>query len=126
MPDPSPETEAPSSNSRVCDEIGRAVGSLWQRRSGVRPTSVQTEFINDVVRCTIDRGAEVEPAADGEAPEPATGKSDPLGDVGYQRLAQVAVSEATGRTVTGFIAKRVKEGEPATNSFILEPVRTRH
>jgi hypothetical protein len=119
MPDPSPETEAPSPTSQVCDQIGRAVGSLWQRRSGVRPTSVHTEFVNDVVRCTIDRGAEPEPEAE------ATG-SETLGDLGYQRLAQVAVAEATGRTVTGFIAKRVKDGEPATNAFILEPVRTRH
>jgi hypothetical protein len=118
MPDPSPETDVQSSTSQVCDQIGRAVGSLWQRRSGVRPASVHTEFVNDVVRCTIDRGAE--PDADAE---PAT---ETLGDLGYQRLAAVAVSEATGRTVTGFIAKRVKDGEPATNAFILEPVRTRH
>ena len=121
MPDPSPETDVPTSTSQVCDQIGRAVGSLWQRRSGVRPASVHTEFINDVVRCTIDRGPEPEADPDAEAPA-----SDSLGDLAYRRLAQVAVSEATGRTVTGFIAKRVKEGEPATNAFILEPVRTRH
>jgi hypothetical protein len=119
MPDPSPDTEVKSSTSQACDEIGRAVGALWQRRAGVRPASVHTEFVNDVVRCTIDRGAE--PEADAEP-----SNADPLGDLGYQRLAQVAVSEATGRTVTGFVAKRVKDGEPATNSFILEPVRTRH
>jgi hypothetical protein len=121
MPDPSPEADAPSSTSQVCDQIGRAVGSLWQRRSGVRPTSVDTEYVNDVVRCTINPGAETE--ADAEAETAASGG---LGTIGYQRLAQVAVSEATGRTVTGFVAKRVKEGEPATNAFILEPVRTRH
>jgi hypothetical protein len=119
MPDPSSETDVQSSSSQACDQIGRAVGALWQRRAGVRPTSVHTEFVNDVVRCTIDRGDEA--TADTE-----TAASDSLGDLGYQRLAQVAVAEATGRTVTGFVAKRVKEGEPATNSFILEPVRTRH
>jgi hypothetical protein len=125
MPDPSPETDTRSSNTQVCDQIGRAVGSLWQRRSGVRPASVHTEFINDVVRCTIDRGEEPEVEADADAEAP-NGSSDSLGDLAYRRLAQVAVSEATGRTVTGFIAKRVKDGEPATNAFILEPVRTRH
>jgi hypothetical protein len=86
MPDPSPETDVPTSTSQVCD-----------------------------------RGPEPEADPDAEAPT-----SDSLGDLAYRRLAQVAVSEATGRTVTGFIAKRVKEGEPATNAFILEPVRTRH
>lgn len=121
MPDPSPEADAPSSTSQVCDQIGRAVGSLWQRRSGVRPTSVDTEYVKDVVRCTINPGAETEADAEAE-----TAPSGGLGTIGYQRLAQVAVSEATGRTVTGFVAKRVKEGEPATNAFILEPVRTRH
>ena len=119
MPDPSPETDTSSSNSHVCDEIGRAVGSLWQRRSGVRPTSVHTEYVKDVVRCTIDRDAAAE--ADGEQAAESS-----LGALSYQRLAAVAVSDLTGRTVTGFVAKRVKEGEPATNAFILEPIRTRH
>jgi hypothetical protein len=121
MPDPTPEAETQSAASQVCDEIGRAVGSLWQRRSGVRPNSVETVYVKDVVRCTIDRGPEPEPDADAE---PA--KDNALGPLAYQRLAAVAVSDLTGRTVTGFVAKRVKDGEPATNSFILEPVRTRH
>ena len=119
MSDPSPQTEPASSTSQVCDEIGRAVGSLWQRRSGVRPNSVQTEYVKDVVRCTIDRGAEPGPDAD-PAPEST------LGALTYQRLAAVAVSDLTGRTVTGFVAKKVKDGEPQTNAFILEPLRTRH
>lgn len=120
MPDPSPETEAPSANSLVCEEIGRAVGSLWQRRSGVRPNSVRTEYVKDVVRCTIDRGAEPEANGDAEV------DTSTLGALTYQRLAQVAVADLTGRTVTGFVAKRVKAGEPATNTFILEPLRVRH
>ncbi len=119
MSDPSPETETGTSTSQVCDEIGRAVGSLWQRRSGVRPNSVQTEYVKDVVRCTIERGAE--PEADGDTPAQST-----LGALTYQRLAAVAVSDLTGRTVTGFVAKKVKDGEPQTNAFILEPIRTRH
>jgi len=119
MPDPSPQTEAaPSANSQVCDEIGRAVGSLWQRRSGVRPTSVHTEYVKDVVRCTIEGGDE-----DGSEPDAST---ETLGTLTYQRLAQVAVANLTGRTVTGFVAKGVKNGEPARNAFILEPIRTRH
>ena len=117
MSDPTPEPDARS--SQVCDEIGRAVGSLWQRRSGVRPNSVHTEYVKDVVRCTIDRNAEAE--EDGEQAAESS-----LGAISYQRLAAVAVADLTGRTVTGFVAKRVKAGEPATNAFILEPIRTRH
>ena len=113
MSDPSPTAEAVSPATRVCDEIGRAVGSLWQRRDGVRPESVETEYMDNVVRCTIASGGE-------------DAESGTLGALTYQRLAKVAVADLTGRTVTGFVAKPSKGGGPVTNAFILEPVRTRH
>jgi hypothetical protein len=117
MPDPTPADQAVSANAHVCSAIGRAVGSLWQRQNGVRPDSVHTEYVDNVVRCRIEGHAETDATA-------AAG--DGLGTLGYQRLAQAAVSDLTGRTVTGFVAKRVKAGQPATNTFILEPPQTRY
>jgi hypothetical protein len=107
MNDPglSPSLES-TSTSQVCDQIGRAVGSLWQRRSGVKPAKVTTEFVGDVVRCTIEEGE----ASDGA----------------YQLEAQIAVRRLTGRSVTGFIAKPAKSGGNATNAFILDRILTKY
>lgn len=120
MEDPNRGAVIPARNrDDVCDEIGRAVGSLWQRRSGTRPASVDTEYVGDVVRCTIEQGIPAE-VAEGESettPAPAQG--------GYDQEAKAAVARLTGRTVVGFIAKRVPDGAPATNAFILEANRTR-
>ena len=124
MADPTAEAgTTPPAESQVCEEIGRAVGSLWRRRSGVRPASVSTEYVGDVVRCTIKAGD----AADaGEQAEGVESKTDSIGPGGYQHHAQAAVARLTGRTVVGFVAKDVKGDTAATNAFILEAVRRKY
>jgi hypothetical protein len=119
MNDPglSPSLES-TSTSQVCDQIGRAVGSLWQRRSGVKPAKVTTEFVGDVVRCTIEEG-EASDGADADA------EAD-LAPHAYQLEAQIAVRRLTGRSVTGFIAKPAKSGGNATNAFILDRILTKY
>ena len=114
-------TEGNPTKAQLCDQIGRAVGSLWTRRSGVRPTSVNTEYVGDVVRCTIEDG-ETPPEPDADAAP----QDDAIGEVGYQNQAQAAVRRLTGRTVMGFTLKPIKNTSTVTNAFILERIRTKY
>ena len=124
MDDPSQqESPARSSKDQVCDEIGRAVGSAWQRRCGVRPTSVSTEYVGDVVRCTIEPG---DPAAAESEDSETVPETASLGDRSYEHEAQSAVRRLTGRTVKGFVAKEGKGPSGVTNAFILERVRVKY
>lgn len=111
MSGPTPEAQAPrSAQVALCDEIGRAVGALWQRRCGVRPSTISTEYVGDVVRCTIDEGSDsADPAA----------LDDLLDDRHYEREAQAAVRRLTGRPVMGFTQKRATAGTQVKNAFIL-------
>jgi hypothetical protein len=113
MDDPQTRTIA-STRPEVCDQIGRAVGSLWQRRSGVKPANVDTEYVGDVVRCRIEQGDE--PKAEGET----------IPRVVYDREAKAAVAKLTGRTVVGYVGKPVAAGDPAKNAFILETATQKH
>jgi hypothetical protein len=115
--DPSTQQAPGTAQSDVCDEIGRGLAALWQLRDGARPTSVECEYVGDAVRCTIVRGD-----ADAEAETP----ENPLGEHGYASRARRLVAGATGRPVRGFVVAKVKAGEPAKNSFLLEPIRTRN
>jgi hypothetical protein len=113
-----PGASAPNPTQvELCDEIGRAVGALWQRRSGVRPSNVSTEYVGDIVRCTIDEGK-------------ATGEADSddelLGERRYENEAQAAVRRLTGRTVMGFTQKRVKDSARISNAFILQRAVTKY
>jgi hypothetical protein len=122
MPDPSGQgSVSGATRAEACDQIGRAVSSLWQRRSGVRPASVSTEYVGDVVRCQIEQGEGPEDAADADTEDAGV---DALGARGYQLQAQAAVRRLTGRKVLAFVAK--SEGEPATNAFILEARRVKN
>lgn len=105
--------------SQLCDQVGRAVGSLWQRRSGVRPASISTEWVGDVVRCTIEEG---EPAADADD----AGQQDGLEVRPYEDEAQAAVRRVTGRSVIGFVSKTGKKDSAVTQAFILAKPHVKH
>jgi hypothetical protein len=110
MSDPSPEP--PTSGSQTGDEIGRAVGTIWQRRAGTRPKVVNTEVSGDVIRCVIE--------------EESTAKR-PLGDSSaYRHEATAAVAKITNRNVAAFIAKRDAKSGMATQTFILERLRVKY
>jgi len=108
MSDPSPEAP-PAPDSQIGDEIGRAVGTIWQRRGGARPKLVSTEVSGDVIRCVIEEGADDDGAGDDAAQE-----------------ATAAVARITKRTVSAFIAKRDAKSGVATQTFILERLRVKH
>jgi hypothetical protein len=105
--------------SSVCEEIGRAVGSLRQRSSGTRPTSVHTEYIGDVVRCTIEE--KDDPAPD----ETSTSEGGGLASHRYRSQAEAAVARLTRRRVVGFVTKPGADDE-TMNTFILERIRTKY
>ncbi len=114
-----PESDAiaePAAQEEICDEIGRVVGSIWQRRGGVRPSAVRTEVDGDVIRCVIEEGE-----ADEDAPEGASTESN-----AYRHEATSAVSRITKRSVSAFINKRDAKTGVATQTFILERVRTKY
>jgi hypothetical protein len=123
MRDPS-EAAIPARPTRgdVGDQIGRTVSSLWLRRSGVRPASVSTEYVGDVVRCQIRQGDPPHDLTDGTADDR---RIDSIDSRGYQHQAQAAVERLTGRRVLAFIAKG-DENELARNVFILDSVRVKN
>ena len=112
---------AESSESEVCADIGRAIGSVVQRRSGARPSAVHTEFVGDVVRCTID-----EAPGDGDIASMPISELAPSEVRGYEREAGATVARLTGRAVVGFIATPAAGSASTTNTFILDAVRTRY
>jgi hypothetical protein len=114
------EAAAPS----VSTEIERSVGSIWQRRTGARPASVSTKIEGDAVRCVIEEGEPTaEESAALEQAEPAIGGTD---SNAYRHEASAAVARITKRTVSAYIAKRDKQTGLATQTFILERVRTKY
>ena len=121
MSDPSPEAP-PAPDSQIGDEIGRAVGTIWQRRGGARPKLVSTEVSGDVIRCVIEEGADDDGAGDD-----AAGDGRPVSDSNaYRQEATAAVARITKRTVSAFIAKRDAKSGVATQTFILEGLRVKH
>jgi hypothetical protein len=111
--------EERAAESTVCEEIGRAVGSLRQRSSGERPTSVRTEYIGDVVRCTIEEKDDTTP--DEESIDATVG----LDSHRYRSQAEAAVARLTKRRVVGFVTKPGAD-DATMNTFILEPIRTKY
>ena len=103
----------------VSEQIGRSLSSIWQRREGVRPVTVETEYVGDVVRCVIQPG---EPSAE-EAEEART---DPSEATSYDREARGAVARCTKRSVFAYIAKENSKTDQVTNTFILEAIRVKH
>ena len=111
--------------NELATQIGRSLSAIWERRDGVRPTTIVASFESDVVRCTIEPGAAVavEPeesrdAVDGEVAEVAeVGSTD---SVAYRHEAADMVARLTKRRVTALIAKRDKKTGFSTNTFTLE------
>ena len=118
MSEPASASEARSRES-VSDEIGRSLSSIWHRRDGSGPVTIETEYVGDVVRCVIHEG---DPPADRPADHP-TGSTD---SIGYRHEAQSTVARLTRRSVKAYVAKRDKKTGRATNTFIVEPIQTKY
>jgi hypothetical protein len=91
----------------ITEEIARSLGSIWQRRTGERPSSINATFDGDVVRCAIDAGEQ-------------------MIDSGYQQEACAAVTRIAHRKVSAYIASTDKETGAATQKFIFERIRVKY
>jgi hypothetical protein len=116
--------DAPAATS-VSAEIGRSVGSIWQKRTGTRPANVNTEINGDAIKCVIEAGepAPVDPEAEVDPDAPAAGGTDTNS---YRHEANAAVARITKRTVSAYISKLDKKTGLSTETFILERVRTKY
>jgi hypothetical protein len=111
----SPEGREPPAQPVVSDdnipqEIARSLSSIWQRRTGAKPNSINAEFSGDVVRCAIDT----------DEPEPDTESS------GYQHEACAAVTRIVRRKVSAYIASTDANTGTTTQKFIFERIRVRY
>jgi hypothetical protein len=120
MSDPTVVPGASRARADVSEQIGRSLSTIWQRREGVRPVTIETEYVGDVVRCVIQPG---EPSAE-EADEPRA--ADPPDAKSYDREAQGTVARLTKRSVFAYIAKENSKTDQVTNTFILEAIRVKH
>ena len=106
--EPAAETGVPE--DEISQEIARSLSSIWQRRTGVRPTSITADFNGAVVKCAIDGGD----------PQQETDTS------GYQHEACAAVTRIVRRKVSAYIASADSSTGIATQKFIIERVQRRY
>lgn len=122
----SDQATAPTSSSAVGEEIARSLSSIWQRRSGTRPSAATTEIANDVVRCVM------EGAVGNPPPEPNEGETAHDERIAspdsreYRQEAVTAVAKLTKRKVKAFVPKRDEKTGAATETFILEAKRVNY
>ena len=105
-----------SDSEEIALQIGRSLGSIWERRDGARPDSVATDFEVNVVRCVIEPGPTPK---DGERIDGSTDSS------AYRHEAIEMVSRLTRRRVTAMIAKSDTKTGVARNTFTLERAHMR-
>jgi hypothetical protein len=104
-----------STEGSMSNEIARSVGSIWERRCGIRAASISTEIDGNAIRCVIDGGK-----ADGAESGSAGTDSN-----AYRHEASAAVARITKRTVSAYMDRRDKQTGVATQTFILERIRTK-
>ena len=109
-----------SRSPELGDEIAQVMGSIWQRRAGVRPSAVNIEVDGDVIRCLIEE----DDADDPKASEPEDGRTTESNACKHETAA--AVTRITGRHVSALIAKRDAKTGVASQTFILERKRVKN
>jgi hypothetical protein len=105
-----PAAEPVVQDNEISQEIARSLSSIWQRRTGVKPTSITADFSGDVVKCAIDGGDH----------QQETDTS------GYQHEACAAVTRIVRRKVSAYIPSVDSSTGIATQKFIFERVRRRY
>ncbi len=122
MSDLSTEAVSADPNSEVKAELTRSLNSIWQRHAGGKPSSCSTELKGDSVRFVMQdavSGIGGEPSDGEDATDAPTGSPN---SVEYQIEAIAAVRRITKRNVRGFIPKRNKKTDIASDTYILEAI----
>jgi hypothetical protein len=121
---PAADVELESASDRTSNEIARSLGTVWTRYSGTRPKSTSVEMGRNTVKCVIEEGT-AEPDLDGNG-EPSHDPELSPDSAGFGYSAAAAVARVTGRKVIGFIPKRDKQAETASQTYILDQPRRRY
>lgn len=125
MSDPStaPVEDAPAvdANAEVRAELTRSLNSIWQRHAGGKPSSCEAALNGDTVKFVMhDAVSGIGAAAEGdEAADAPVGSPN---SIEYQIEAIAAVRRITRRNVRGFIPKRNKKTDEASDTYILEAI----
>ena len=122
MSDLSTEAVSADPNSEVKAELTRSLNSIWQRHAGGKPSSCSTELKGDSVRFVMQdavSGIGAEPSDGEDTADAPTGSPN---SVEYQIEAIAAVRRITKRNVRGFIPKRNKKTDIASDTYILEAI----
>lgn len=123
MRDPDQESPPTPQAEPVSERLSRSLTTIWHEHAGARPSSVSVELSGDRVRFVMQDAISsivTEPTENGDG-TPEIRSPDSLL---YQHEAQRAVARITGRRVRGFIPRRDKKTDVATDIYILEPVHT--
>ena len=120
MSDPSTSGPAEDANAELKSELSRSLNSIWSRHNGGKPSSCDTELKADSVKFVMHDavsgiGADPDEPENGEEP----GSPD---SIDYRNEAIAAVRRITKRNVRGFIPKRNKKTDEASDTYILEQV----
>jgi hypothetical protein len=124
MSDPTGEMPSSASGQRrleVSEELTKSLNTIWHRHAGGRPSSTSVEMSGDVVKFVMEgaiSGIDTEPTIDDSGAEVVLSP----GSVRYKNEAIWAVSRITRRRVRGYIPKRDKTSDVATDTYILEPI----
>lgn len=130
MPDPSATDVAPASpKDELAAQLTSSLSSIWRNHSGGKPSSATTELSTNSVKFVLEDAVSgigaVDPDPDADAdPDPGAGAdATPRSPNthGYKNDAIAAVRRITGRRVVGFVPKRNKKTDVATDTYLLEP-----
>jgi hypothetical protein len=128
MTNPSDEPAAAGTRDPdLSEQIERSLGSIWQRRTGVRPASISAEVRGDAVRCAIKPG---EPGADdaddadeAEVEVEVEGASDAYS---FRHESIAAVTKIMHRPISAFIDAEGATKGTSQQTFIFERSQTRY
>lgn len=116
MSDPN---EAPGRTPQedLSSELNRALGVVWRRHAGGKPSGTKMELEPDMIKFVLD-GAVSGIGAERVDEDDGTRSPD---STRYRNEAIAAVRRITGRRVIAFIPKRDSKTDTATDTYLLEP-----
>ena len=116
-------TVSESRDPELSAQIERSLGSIWQRRTGVRPASISAEVRGDGVRCAIQPGKPGEAEADETAQEDEGRASDAYS---FRHESIAAVTKIMHRPISAFINSEDAKKGTSQQTFIFERSQTRY
>lgn len=120
MSDPSTTPPDGRTSTEATDQLTRSLTSIWQRHAGCKPSAVSMEIKGDVVTFVMQDAVSGIGTAVSEDDADSAARSPDSSEYSLEAIA--AVRRVTRRNVRGFIPKRNKKTDVASDTYILEPV----